>query len=122
MKRRIKDATRTTGYFVTRDYSYRSKQAAGDGWVTIGDAFGFLDPLYSSGVLLALKALAKGDWRSGAVLARLERLAGIAVDARPVLAHPRAAAPDAALSSLASEVLGRHATVYAYDGGVTGVF
>ena len=29
---------------------------AGDGWVVVGDAFGFLDPLYSSGVLLALKS------------------------------------------------------------------
>jgi hypothetical protein len=27
---------------------------AGDGWVLVGDAFGFLDPLYSSGILLAL--------------------------------------------------------------------
>ena len=33
-----------------------SKQVAGDGWVLVGDAFGFLDPLYSSGVLLALKS------------------------------------------------------------------
>ena len=47
---------RATGYFATKDYSYRSKQAAGDGWVLVGDAFGFLDPLYSSGVLLALKS------------------------------------------------------------------
>jgi flavin-dependent dehydrogenase len=29
---------------------------AGNGWVLVGDAFGFLDPLYSSGVLLALKS------------------------------------------------------------------
>jgi flavin-dependent dehydrogenase len=29
---------------------------SGDGWVLVGDAFGFLDPLYSSGVLLALKS------------------------------------------------------------------
>jgi len=56
VKQRIEGATRATGYFVTRDYSYRSKQVAGDGWVLIGDAFGFLDPLYSSGVLLALKS------------------------------------------------------------------
>jgi flavin-dependent dehydrogenase len=56
VKKRVKDATRKTGYFVTRDYSYRSKQVAGDGWVLVGDAFGFLDPLYSSGVLLALKS------------------------------------------------------------------
>ena len=32
------------------------RQVAGDGWVLVGDAFGFLDPLYSSGVLLALKS------------------------------------------------------------------
>ena len=61
-----------TGYFATKDYSYRATQVAGDGWVLVGDAFGFLDPLYSSGVLLALRSgemaadaicegLAKGD-------------------------------------------------------------
>src|SRR5262245_26244605 len=53
---RIAKAKRITGYFATKDYSYRSKEVAGDGWVLIGDAFGFLDPLYSSGVLLALKS------------------------------------------------------------------
>ena len=37
------------------DYSYRSKQNAGNGFIIIGDAYGFLDPIYSSGVLLALK-------------------------------------------------------------------
>jgi len=69
---RISAAERATGYFATRDYSYRSMKVAGDGWVLVGDAFGFLDPLYSSGVLLALKSgelaadaivegLAKGD-------------------------------------------------------------
>lgn len=56
LKDRLKDAKRVTGYFATKDYSYRSKQVAGNGWVLVGDAFGFLDPLYSSGVLLALKS------------------------------------------------------------------
>ena len=54
--KRIAGARRITGYFATKDYSYRSRQVAGDGWVLVGDAFGFLDPLYSSGVLLALKS------------------------------------------------------------------
>ena len=69
---RIANAQRVTEYFAAKEYSYRSKRAAGDGWVLVGDAFGFLDPLYSSGVLLALKSgqlaadavaegLAKGD-------------------------------------------------------------
>jgi flavin-dependent dehydrogenase len=56
IKKRTSPGKRATGYFATKDYSYRSKQVAGDGWVLVGDAFGFLDPLYSSGVLLALKS------------------------------------------------------------------
>ena len=54
---------RVTGYFATKDYSYRSTQVAGDGWVLVGDAFGFLDPLYSSGVLLALQVGRAGGRR-----------------------------------------------------------
>jgi flavin-dependent dehydrogenase len=56
VKERVSKATRVTGYFATRDYSYRAKEVAGNGWVLVGDAFGFLDPLYSSGVLLALRS------------------------------------------------------------------
>src|SRR5688572_18642484 len=56
VRERIANARRVTGHFATKDYSYRSKQVAGDGWVLVGDAFGFLDPLYSSGVLLALRS------------------------------------------------------------------
>jgi flavin-dependent dehydrogenase len=56
VKERIGKAERVAGYFATKDYSYRATKAAGDGWVMIGDAFGFLDPLYSSGVLLALRS------------------------------------------------------------------
>jgi flavin-dependent dehydrogenase len=56
VKQRVADAKKVTGYFATKDYSYRSTRVSGDGWVLVGDAFGFLDPLYSSGVLLALKS------------------------------------------------------------------
>jgi flavin-dependent dehydrogenase len=56
VKERVSPGTRITGYFATKDYSYRATKVAGDGWVMIGDAWGFLDPLYSSGVLLALKS------------------------------------------------------------------
>lgn len=51
---RLAGATRCDVFRAQKEYSYRSKQAAGDGWALVGDAFGFLDPLYSSGVLLAL--------------------------------------------------------------------
>jgi len=70
VKERVGAATRVTGHFATKDYSYRSKQVAGDGWVLVGDAFGFLDPLYSSGVLLALKS---GELAADAVVEGLKR-------------------------------------------------
>ncbi len=70
VKQRIAGATRVTGYFVTRDYSYRSTRVAGHGWVLVGDAFGFLDPLYSSGVLLALKS---GELAADAIVEGLDR-------------------------------------------------
>ena len=44
------------GYRVTGDYSYRSKYCATDGVVLVGDAFAFLDPVFSSGVFLALRS------------------------------------------------------------------
>ncbi len=56
VKERLSIGKRVDVFRATKDYSYKSRQAAGDGWVLIGDAFGFLDPLYSSGVLLALKS------------------------------------------------------------------
>jgi len=76
VKSRVANATRIAGHFATKDYSYRSTQVSGNGWVLVGDAFGFLDPLYSSGVLLALKSgemaadaicdgLVKGDVSAG---------------------------------------------------------
>lgn len=41
-------------YWVTGEYSYRAENCATDGLVLIGDAFAFLDPVFSSGVYLAL--------------------------------------------------------------------
>ena len=63
-------------YWVTGEYSYRAENCATDGLVLIGDAFAFLDPVFSSGVYLALttgamgadavsKALEEGDVSAG---------------------------------------------------------
>jgi flavin-dependent dehydrogenase len=53
---RIANAQREGPIHVLQDFSYRANRCAGDGWVLVGDAFGFLDPMYSSGVFLALKS------------------------------------------------------------------
>ena len=55
VRRRVSGGERVDKIYSILDYSYRSKQCAGDGFILIGDAYGFLDPIYSSGVLLALK-------------------------------------------------------------------
>jgi flavin-dependent dehydrogenase len=53
---RMSNAVRVAEVRVLSDFSYRSTHCAGDGWVLVGDAFGFLDPIYSSGVFLAMKS------------------------------------------------------------------
>jgi len=47
-------ATRDGPVRVTADYSYRAQHCADRGIVLTGDAFVFIDPVFSSGVLLAL--------------------------------------------------------------------
>ena len=66
---RLDDATRVSPVHVLSDFSYRSSRCAGEGWVLIGDAFGFLDPMYSSGVFLALKS---GEAAADAILEAFE--------------------------------------------------
>ncbi len=78
LQRRLADAERVEKFLVAKEFSYSTRQQAGDGWVMVGDALGFIDPIYSSGVFFALKsgemaadaivdALANGD-TSGAKL------------------------------------------------------
>ena len=54
-RRRVAEGERVDKIYSILDYSYRSKKNSGNGFIIIGDAYGFLDPIYSSGVLLALK-------------------------------------------------------------------
>ena len=55
-------------YWVTSEFSYRSRFCAADGLLLAGDAFAFLDPVFSSGVFLALKS---GEMAADAVDAAL---------------------------------------------------
>jgi flavin-dependent dehydrogenase len=56
-------------YRVTGEYSYRSEHCATDGLVLAGDAFAFLDPVFSSGVFIALRS---GEMAADAVDDALE--------------------------------------------------
>ena len=55
---------------VTGEFSYRARQVAGDGFCLVGDAFSFLDPVFSSGVFLALKS---GELAADAIHKGLEQ-------------------------------------------------
>src|SRR5688572_8387883 len=58
-------------YWITGEYSYHAKYCAAPGLVLAGDAFCFLDPVFSSGVMLALKSgVMAGDVVHEAILAR----------------------------------------------------
>lgn len=72
----LRDARRVSPARFDADYSYLATQHAGDRWVLVGDAGAFLDPIFSTGVLLALQGgvdaaeaidagLGKGDLSAG---------------------------------------------------------
>lgn len=56
LKQRLEGAKQLFPVQSTKDFSYRASRIAGENWVLIGDAFGFLDPVYSTGLFLALKS------------------------------------------------------------------
>jgi flavin-dependent dehydrogenase len=67
---RVSGGQQVGKYHVAKEFSYTTRQHAGDGWVLIGDAFGFIDPIYSSGVFLALKS---GELAADAIVDGLRR-------------------------------------------------
>ncbi|MFI8537437.1 NAD(P)/FAD-dependent oxidoreductase [Streptomyces aquilus] len=56
LKELLKDAHQTSGFRSARDWSYTNERFYGNGWVLVGDAAAFVDPLFSPGVALATMA------------------------------------------------------------------
>lgn len=52
----MSEAERVRPFFVEGDYSYMMKEFAGRGWLLIGDAARFVDPIFSSGVSVAMNS------------------------------------------------------------------
>lgn len=53
---RMEKSERVGQLYSTGDYSYRHERFASDRVILVGDAAGFIDPIFSSGVMLALKS------------------------------------------------------------------
>jgi len=92
MRHVLKDAEKISEVRGASDFSWRSRRFAGDGWALVGDAAGFLDPTFSTGVFLAMTmgekasaAIVRALARSGSPrrrdLARYEKESGRLLDA-----------------------------------------
>ena len=56
MREYLANATRISDVGSVSDYSFTSQRYGGDGWVLVGDAATFLDPVFSTGVFLGMSA------------------------------------------------------------------
>jgi flavin-dependent dehydrogenase len=56
LQARLKDAKLVSEVEATGNYSYSCKQARGPNHLLLGDAFAFIDPVFSSGVFLAMNS------------------------------------------------------------------
>ncbi|HUD49078.1 MAG TPA: NAD(P)/FAD-dependent oxidoreductase [Candidatus Baltobacteraceae bacterium] len=56
IKQHLARGTQQGQYYLTSEYTQHSKHCGCDGLLLLGDAFAFLDPVFSSGVMLALKS------------------------------------------------------------------
>ena len=69
MAERMKKAVRVSPVYSTSDFSYRNTRLTGDRWLLVGDAAGFIDPVFSSGVFLAVMSAEKAADALNEVLA-----------------------------------------------------
>ena len=53
---RMGDAERIAPVHATGNYSYTCSRMTGPGWVMVGDAYAFIDPVFSSGVFLGMNS------------------------------------------------------------------
>jgi flavin-dependent dehydrogenase len=86
MPRLLEGASRASGVYGVSDYSAASQRLAGDGWVLVGDAAVFLDPVFSTGVFLAMTTGERAAQAIERALARRGR-----VDRRDLAAYERRA-------------------------------
>jgi flavin-dependent dehydrogenase len=73
--RALAQARRQSDVRSCADFSYAVSRVVGEGWLCVGDACGFIDPLFSTGAHLAMKG---AELAAGAIESALERRTGAA--------------------------------------------
>jgi flavin-dependent dehydrogenase len=105
--------TRLTGVATYSNYQLISHRGVGPGWAMVGDAFGFVDPMLSPGVFLALRS------------------AELVADAvTPLMSRHATVSPAALAAALRSYAIGQHQMLtawselvaYFYDGRMVALF
>jgi flavin-dependent dehydrogenase len=86
MRALLAGARRFSKVYGVSDYSARSERLGGDGWALVGDAATFLDPVFSTGVFLAMATGERAARAIDCALARRGR-----VDARDLRSYERQA-------------------------------
>jgi len=97
LQRIVEDGQRISSIATYSNYQLVAERGHGRGWVAIGDAFGFVDPMLSPGVFLGLQSA--------------ERLSDAL---RPLIAQPGAASPQAVDERLSGYASRQHASLVAW--------
>ena len=74
---RLKDATLVGEVTATGNYSYAAKVTSGRNYIMVGDACAFIDPVFSTGVYIAMTTAFRGAEAVEACLAAPHRAAGV---------------------------------------------
>lgn len=61
----LAQAQRVTPVYSAANFSYRVSPSIGDRYLAVGDAAGFVDPIFSAGVLVAMRS---AEWAAAAIL------------------------------------------------------
>ncbi|MCA9640622.1 MAG: tryptophan 7-halogenase [Polyangiaceae bacterium] len=90
LRERFADAERVTPVRGAADYSYACSELVGEGWMLVGDAAAFIDPVFSTGVHLAVLS---GFRAAEVASAGLKRKPSGAVPHRQLVSYQRWLAP-----------------------------
>ncbi|MEU5974720.1 NAD(P)/FAD-dependent oxidoreductase [Streptomyces sp. NPDC047315] len=72
-KKLLRNATRVAGCRTAKDWSYTCTRFFGPGYLLVGDAAAFIDPLFSTGVTLAMKGASSAAATVSAMLQEPDR-------------------------------------------------
>ena len=56
IKESLSHGTQQGPYYITSEYTHHAKHCGSEGLLLVGDAFAFLDPVFSSGLMFAMKS------------------------------------------------------------------